>query len=310
MTTPCVSQLLVSRGRADEPALAVRRKGGRGVPVLYVHGATFPSGLSVAYQFAGRSWMDDLADRGFDAWAFDFAGYGDSERPREMDERRDAPPIGRMVDAAGQILRVVDLITTTTGHSRVAIIAHSWGSLPAGLFTTLHPDRVARLCLFAPIAPRNLPDLPRPDTVGAWRLLSVADQLERFVEDVPLGHAAVLIEPTLARWGPAWLATDSLARTRSPEAVKLPAGPVADLIAAWSGTETFSPEAVKCPVLVVRGEWDRVTTAEDMAWFTSRLRHSQGAGITIEKATHLMHLEHGREYLFREAGSFLSGPAA
>ena len=40
--------------------------------VLYVHGATFPSALSIAYRFDGRSWRDALGDAGFDVWGVGF----------------------------------------------------------------------------------------------------------------------------------------------------------------------------------------------------------------------------------------------
>jgi len=33
--------------------------------VLYVHGGTFPSALSVAHRFDGRSWRDELCAAGF-----------------------------------------------------------------------------------------------------------------------------------------------------------------------------------------------------------------------------------------------------
>ena len=58
--------------------------------VLYLHGATFPSALSIAYRFAGRSWRDALCDAGFDVWALDFLGFGGSDRYPEMDEPADA----------------------------------------------------------------------------------------------------------------------------------------------------------------------------------------------------------------------------
>ena len=44
--------------------------------VLYVHGGTFPSGLSIAHRFDGRSWADELAAAGFDVWGLDFHGFG------------------------------------------------------------------------------------------------------------------------------------------------------------------------------------------------------------------------------------------
>jgi len=36
--------------------------------VLYVHGGTFPSGLSIAHRFDGVSWRDELAASGFHCW--------------------------------------------------------------------------------------------------------------------------------------------------------------------------------------------------------------------------------------------------
>ena len=40
--------------------------------VLYVHGGTFPSGLSIAHRFDSRSWRDELCGAGFHVWALDF----------------------------------------------------------------------------------------------------------------------------------------------------------------------------------------------------------------------------------------------
>ena len=54
--------------------------------VLYVHGATFPSALSIAHRFDGYSWRDALCAEGFDVWGFDFLGYGGSDRYPEMNE--------------------------------------------------------------------------------------------------------------------------------------------------------------------------------------------------------------------------------
>ena len=48
--------------------------------VLYVHGATFPSALSIAHRFDGKSWRDALNDAGFDVWGLDFYGFGHSGR--------------------------------------------------------------------------------------------------------------------------------------------------------------------------------------------------------------------------------------
>ena len=63
-------------------------------PVLYVHGATFPSANSILFKFGGASWADALNGAGFSVWGLDFAGYGGSERYPEMaaDAPRPASP--------------------------------------------------------------------------------------------------------------------------------------------------------------------------------------------------------------------------
>ena len=44
------------------------------LPVLYVHGATFSSGLSIAHRFDGFSWRDALCAAGFDVLGSRFSG--------------------------------------------------------------------------------------------------------------------------------------------------------------------------------------------------------------------------------------------
>src|SRR6185437_14947674 len=74
--------------RADGLAIDVTRYAkspSPSVPIIYVHGATFPSSLAVGWHFGeDPSWSDNLAEAGYDVWGFDFAGYGKSDRYREM----------------------------------------------------------------------------------------------------------------------------------------------------------------------------------------------------------------------------------
>src|SRR5256884_1778959 len=119
-------------------------------PVVIIHGSTLPSGTSAAFRINGVSWMDDLAARGFDVWALDFLGYGSSDRYSEMNEQAAGAPLGRSADAARQISAAVDFITQHQHVTQVDIIAHSGGSLPAGLYATQSPERLARLVIIPP----------------------------------------------------------------------------------------------------------------------------------------------------------------
>src|ERR1043166_9791715 len=77
-------------------------------PILYIHGATFPSALSIAHRFDGYSWRDALCEAGFDVWGFDFLGYGGSDRYPELDRpAAESPPLCRSEDAAAQIAAAV-----------------------------------------------------------------------------------------------------------------------------------------------------------------------------------------------------------
>lgn len=300
-----VERVFELAGEGDEPSLLVRCAAGTGRAVLYVHGATFPSALSVGYRFGGRSWLDDLAAHGFDAWAFDFAGFGGSDRYGGMDGAREGAPLGRAEEASAQIGRVVDTVIDATGCERVSLIAHSWGTIAAGVYATQHPEKVEALCLFGPIAQRVSSGLPAPESAGAWRLVTVADQLARFTEDVPGDHEQVLIDEDLRYWGPAYLATGVASSSRNPPSVKIPAGPQADILAAWQGALAYRPEDIVAPTLVVRGEWDSVSNDRDSDWLLSRVRSAVRKDVKIAKATHLMHLEHARDGLFSAVREFL-----
>ncbi|WNJ91838.1 alpha/beta hydrolase [Bosea sp. 685] len=310
-TTTCQSEtagdVTYLSGRDGEPTLLLRRVAGTGPSVVYVHGATFPSALSVAYRFGGLSWMDDLAARGFDVWAFDFAGFGGSDRPPAFEHAAsESPPFGRACDAEVQLARVLAHVRQVTGRARLSLIAHSWGTIVAGLHASLQPGTIERLVFFGPIAQRDGPPMATGDGPESWRLVSIAQQLARFVEDVPAGHPAVLIEPGLASWAPAYLASDPGAAARRPvPAVRIPAGPAADIKAAWAGNLAYEPARVQAPTLIVRGAWDGLCTDDDALWLRGRLGAAETRDVKIVEGTHLMHLEHARLGLFEATGAFL-----
>ena len=293
------------------PSLLVREQppenGDRSRPVLYVHGASFPSALSVMFKFEGASWADSLNAAGFDVFGLDFAGYGGSERYSAMKDGvpNTGEPLGRAPEAADQIERAVRFILKETGAKRVTIIAHSWGTMAVGHFAGVHPELVDRLVLFGPIGRRDGP--PSTEMLTPWTYVTVAEQHARFVKTVPKTSSPVLVEQDFPRWGQTYLASDPASATRDPPSVRIPNGPEADIAAAWSGRFSYDPSLIRAPTLIIRGEWDTSSSAADVAWLEAALTGSPHvADVKVPRATHLMHLEEGRKALYAATNAFLT----
>ena len=293
---------------AGEPALSVHHEPGSGPSVLYVHGATFPAALSINYRIDGKSWADDLHARGFDVWSFDFAGYGGSDQPDSMQLAsvpRDKVP-GRAAGAAHQIERVVRYIRAETRHPQVSIIAHSWGTIPAGLFAGTHPDWVHKLLLFGPVARRE-GNAPPTRSTAPTILVSASDQWEGFQTRVPGPRRCRYPKIRFDAWVQAYLASDPTSAQRTPPSARAPAGPVVDIHGAWNGQFPYDPAIVRTPTLIVRGEWDNVTRDADAAWLAKAMKNVPGGvqDVKLPRGAHRMHLEENRQALFDAAGDFL-----
>jgi len=296
-------QLNVIRGIHRRVALTSRS------PVLYVHGGTFPSALAIGWRFDGRSWMDDLCDAGFDVWGFDFLGFGGSDRYEEMALPANAhPPLGRAPYASHQLECVVRHILSVTGAPRVTLLAHSWGSQPAALFTTTYPKLVDRVVLFGPILERHRGIHTSTETTfPAYTFVTRRDQWQRFTEDAPADRP-VLLERHFAPWAEAYLSTDPENQTREPPSVQIPSGPMADIAAAWQGRLPYDPARIRAPTLLVRGEWDSLCDDRDAAWLAKRLTGAPFRDRRLARGTHLMHLEELRFSLWGAVREFLSEP--
>jgi pimeloyl-ACP methyl ester carboxylesterase len=291
---------------------AARAHDGPRRAVVYVHGATFPSALSIAHRFDGRSWRDALNDAGFDVWGLDFHGFGFSDRYPEMDKpAADTPPLCIAEDAARQLATAVAFIRAHQNLERVSFISHSWGSMPLGRFAGEHPSLVDRLVLFAPIGRRPARRYETAPTFPAWRIVSLEDQWTRFVEDVPDTAAPVLAKTHFDEWGQHYLDSDPESRRRSPAGVKTPLGPFSEIIKAWHGRLAYEPAKVQAPLAIIRGEWDGLLLDEDARGLFDEFTQAPAKrDIKISRGTHLMHLESARVALWQESINFLDGEDA
>jgi pimeloyl-ACP methyl ester carboxylesterase len=277
--------------------------------LLYVHGATFPSALSIAHRFDGQSWRDALTTAGFDVWGLDFYGFGHSDRYPEMDQpATDNSALGVTEDAAKQLEAAIRFILAHQNIEKISLISHSWGSMPAGLIAGTHSALIDRWVLFAPIGRRGPRRYETPTSFPAWRIVTLEDQWNRFVEDVPAQKPPVLSKVHFEEWGRRYLDSDPESRSRSPAGVKTPLGPFSEIINAWHGHLAYDPALVRSPIAIIRGEWDGLMLDDDARWLFNAFTQSPAKrDVKISRGTHLMHLEAMRLALWRESINFLEG---
>jgi len=278
----------------------------KAISLLYIHGATFPSALSIGFKLDGYSWMDNLADSGFNVWALDFIGYGASARYNPMPRaEREGEPYGHCEQAVEQINCAIDFIRDHDNVEKVSMIAHSWGTIPAARFAGENPARVDRLVLFGPITKRD--GQQDANTQTETRLVTINEQYARFTEDVPPGRAAVLQMKHFDEWAKGYLASDPDSYNYDPPAVRVPSGPATDIHKAWSVQLPYDPATITAPTMIVRGEWDSLCTDDDARWLFDALENAPVRhDVKISAATHLMHLEDGRFELYEATRAFLS----
>jgi hypothetical protein len=111
-----------------------------------------------------------------------------------------------------------------------------------------------------------------PDTkcFPAWRLVSLQEQLDRCTEDVSSGETPVLCKDHFDESGSHYMDTDPESSTHSPASVKVPSGPVQEIVESFAGKLTYDPAAITAPVAIIRGEWDSLLTDSDARWYSMR----------------------------------------
>jgi pimeloyl-ACP methyl ester carboxylesterase len=131
-------------------ALDPNKQAASGRIVLVLHGATTSGRVNNDVQVPdvdledSFSLLDQLAQRGYDAWTLDYQHYG----------RSDHHDCGLCVvtdHAARDIASAVKFILGVRGAKRLHLIGWSWGGSTGGLFAQRHSEQVNRLVLYAPV---------------------------------------------------------------------------------------------------------------------------------------------------------------
>lgn len=140
--------------------------------LLYVHGATYPAETTFDLRLNGVSWMEYIAQHGYDVYLVDLRGYGRSTRPPEMGQPAlDNEPIVRTETAIKDVSSAVEFILKRRGVSKINLMGWSWGTTIMGWYTAQNNEKVNRLVLYAPQWISTTPSL-----------LNAGDKCARFAE--------------------------------------------------------------------------------------------------------------------------------
>src|SRR5215471_18538748 len=134
--------------------------------VLFIHGAGTPAEVAFDVPYQDYSWMEYLAQAGFDTFAMDTTGYGRSTRPAAMNDpcnlsaaqQLALTPGGRteacspshtqaittLASDWNDIGVVVDYLRTLRGAAHVSMVGWSLGGPRAAGYAAQNPDKVGK----------------------------------------------------------------------------------------------------------------------------------------------------------------------
>ncbi len=278
--------------------------------LLYVHGATYPSETAFDLKLNGLSWMEYIAQHGYDVYLVDLRGYGRSTRPPEMDQPADKnEPIVRSATAVKDVGSAVDFILKRRGVSKINLLGWSWGTTIMGWYTAQNNDKVNRLVLYAPQWLRQSAALTDSGAkLGAYRTVSRDAAKGRWLTGVPENKKADLIPPGwFEAWADATFATDPVGSKQTPQVLRAPNGVVLDGREFWSaGKPVYDPGAIRVPTFLAHAEWDADLPSYMLyAYFAKLTNAPYKRYVEIGEGTHTIIMEKNRMQLFQAVQQFL-----
>jgi pimeloyl-ACP methyl ester carboxylesterase len=278
--------------------------------VLFVHGATFASEACFDVPLNALSWVDYIAQRGWDVYIMDLRGYGRSTRPPEMSKPpAENPPIVNTDVAIKDVGAVVDHILARRGVARINLLGFSWGTVIMGGYTAQNNSRVERLVLYGPVWLRKgSSPAGGGGSLGAYRIVTKEDQKKRMGAGVPAEKQQALFP---GAWFDAWweaaVKPDPVGLAQNPPVVRAPNGVVEDSLKYWrAGKPYYNPANITVPTLLIGGNWDADTPpymAQEV--FTNLKNAPVKRVVMIGEGTHWIASEKNRLQLFREVQLFL-----
>lgn len=282
--------LAIYRKRLHAP-----RAGGPKLPVLFlVHGSSVSSlpSFDLTVPGAGEySLMNVFARWGFDVWTMDFEGYGKSTVTSGNSD---------IASGVADLQAAMPIVERETGLTKFHFMGESSGAIRAGAFAVQEPTRVDRLVLEAfTYTGKGSPTLAkRGEQTEFYRTHNRRKRGEDMILSIFTRDKTGTSDPRVPV---------AIAKAEMPNGDTVPTGTYLDMTA---NLPLVDPTKVQAPVLMVRGQYDGISTDEDLLDFFSKLPVPDKQYVVIPGATHAVAMGYARAGLWHVAHEFLTLPKA
>ena len=283
-------RLAMYRKRAGAPAA-----GRPALPVLVlVHGSSPAALASFDLEVPGHegySLMNVFARFGYDVWTLDHEGYGRSTR---TDGNSD------IASGVADLVAATDLIVQQTGQTRLHMLGESSGALRAGAFAMARPERVGRLVLEAFTYTGE----------GSPTLGKRAEQLEFYRTHNRRPRDQAMLESIFTRDKPGTTDPAVVRAFVAKEMVNGDSVPTGTYLDMTSNLPVVDPARVTCPVLLVKGEYDGISSLQDLQAFFAKLPNGDRQLSIVAGAAHAIGMSRSHQAFHHVVQAFLAIPPA
>jgi pimeloyl-ACP methyl ester carboxylesterase len=259
---------------------AAPRPGDAPLAMLFlVHGSSISAMSAFDLAVPGGeeySLMNVFAGCGFDVWTMDHENYGRSSR---TDGNSD------IASGVADLLAGTELAARETGQSRMHFLGESSGALRAAAFATARPDRVDRLVLTAfTWTGIGSPTLEkRAEGLDYFRLHNRRPRDRDMIRSIFTRDRPGTSDPKVA---------EVLVDAELVHGDTIPTGTYLDMTA---NLPVVDPARVLAPVMIIRGEHDRIASEEDILGFFARLPNPDRQFVVLPGAAHSLAFGLNRE---------------
>jgi pimeloyl-ACP methyl ester carboxylesterase len=263
-------------------------------PVLFmVHGSSFSTRVSYDMQIPGNveySAMNLFARAGYDVWTMDHDGYGYSESSGNNSD---------IASGVADLKAAIPVVVKETGQQKMHFYGPSSGSIRAGAYAMVEPERVDRLVLAAFTYKGK-------DSVEMDRRRKRIDELRaqpRRKRDADMIRSVYTRDGHAEAYDPALI--EAIVATEMKHGNSIPSGTYLDMAV---NLPLVDPTKVKAPVLMLRGEHDGNSTNDDLLDFYRQLPNGDRQFVILPQTAHSLGYSRNRHLLWYAVQNFLGAP--